>query len=120
VLALFTGSAFFPGGIFEYDIPQGAGLDFEYGPSAPLKLQYATYFDASDQASISRIYGGIHPPADDFPGRRIGHIVGPDAFALAMNYFAGVPEPSGSLLTVIGAACLANRRRGRKAESLAK
>ena len=46
-----------------------------------LKLQFATYFDASDQASISRIYGGIHPPADDFPGRRIGHVVGPEAFA---------------------------------------
>ena len=81
VLTLFTGSEFFPGGIFEYDIPMGSGLDFEYGPTTPMKLQFATYFDASDQASISRIYGGIHPPADDFPGRRIGNMVGPDAFA---------------------------------------
>ena len=62
----------------------GSGLDFEYGPTTPMKLQFATYFDASDQASISRIYGGIHPPADDFPGRRIGHMVGPDAFDRAM------------------------------------
>jgi hypothetical protein len=121
VLALFTGSEYFPGGLFEYDIPVGSGLRFEYGPMEPLKLQYATYFDASDQASISRLYGGIHPPADDFPGRRIGHIVGPDAFALAMNYFAGVPEPGGSLLAVIGAAWLANRRRRpRMKESFAK
>ena len=73
----FTGSEFFPGGIFEYDIPLGSGLDFEYGPSQAVKLQCATYFDASDQASISRIYGGIHPPADDFPGRRIGNHGGP-------------------------------------------
>ena len=80
VLTLFTGSEYFPGGIFEYDIPMGSGLDFEYGPMEALKLQFATYFDASDQASISRIYGGIHPPADDFPGRRIGHVVGPGAF----------------------------------------
>jgi hypothetical protein len=121
VLSLFTGSPFFPGGIFEYDIPQGSGLDFEYGPSTPLKLQYATYFDASDQASISRIYGGIHPPADDFPGRRIGHIVGPDAFALAMSYFAGVPEPSGTLLAVIAAVWLSRcRRRTSREERLAK
>ena len=73
VLTLFTGSEFFPGGLFEYDIPMGSGLDFEYGPTTPMKLQFATYFDASDQASISRVYGGIHPPTDDFPGRRIGH-----------------------------------------------
>jgi hypothetical protein len=111
VLALFTGSEFFPGGLFEYDIPVGSGLDFEFGPSAAMKLQFATYFDASDQASISRIYGGIHPPADDFPGRRIGHIVGPDAFYRAMLLCVGVPEPSSLLLVVIGAAALSCGRR---------
>jgi len=103
VLTLLTGSEFFPGGLFEYEISVGSGLDFEYGPSEALKLQFATYFDASDQASISRLYGGIHPPADDFSGRRIGNLVGPAAFALAMQYFAGVPEPSSTLLLVIGA-----------------
>jgi hypothetical protein len=108
VMTLLTGSEFFPGGIFEYDIPLGSGLDFEYGPEADMKLQFATYFDASDQASLSRVYGGIHPPADDFPGRRIGHEVGPAAFALAMRYFAGVPvpEPSSALLGAIGTAGL--------------
>jgi len=111
---LFTGSEFFPGGLFEYEIPVGSGLDFEYGPSAALRLQYATYFDASDQASISRIYGGIHPPADDFPGRRIGHIVGPDAFTRAMLLFQGVPEPSSAMLGAIAVAglfCGRARRR---------
>jgi hypothetical protein len=117
VLSLFTGSEYFPGGLFEYDIAQGSGLDFEYGPSTPLKLQFAKYFDASDQASISRIYGGIHPPADDFPGRRIGHIVGPDAFNKAMALFAGVPEPSSALLGVAAAAGLLHgvRRQRRSA-----
>ncbi len=115
VMTLLTGSEFFPGGIFEYNIPMASGLDFEYGPEADMKLQFATYFDASDQASLSRIYGGIHPPADDFPGRRIGNVVGPAAFALAMRYFAGVPEPSSVLLVAVGAAGLfcgpATRRR---------
>jgi hypothetical protein len=106
VLTLLTGSEYFPGGIFEYDIPTGSGLDFEYGPTEALKLQFATYFDASDQASISRIYGGIHPPNDDFPGRRIGHVVGPGAFHQAMRLFAGVPEPSSMLLVSFGAAWL--------------
>jgi hypothetical protein len=116
VLALFTGDEFFPGGLFEYEIPVGSGLDFEYGPSEALTLQFATYFDASDQASISRLYGGIHPPIDDFTGRRIGNMVGPDAFARAMLLFSGVPEPSSLLLILAGAAGLlcgpsARRRR---------
>jgi hypothetical protein len=104
VMTLLTGDPFFPGGMFEYHFDQGSGLDFEYGPMAPMSLQWATYFDASDQASISRIYGGIHPPMDDFTGRRIGHVVGPDAWAAAMRYFAGVPEPSTLMLAALIAA----------------
>ncbi len=102
VLTLLTGTPYFPGGLFEYDIPMGSGLDFEYGPTTPVKLQFATYFDASDQASLSRVYGGIHPPADDFPGRRIGHLVGPAAWEFAQHLW-GVPEPSSFLLFVVAA-----------------
>jgi len=52
-------------------------------------LQWATYQDASDQTSLSRIWGGIHPPADDIPGRLIGDMVGPEAFEFAVQYFTG-------------------------------
>ncbi len=113
VLTLLTGSEFFPGGLFEYEVPAGSGLGFEYGPSEALTLQFATYFDASDQASMSRLYGGIHPPIDDFAGRRIGHLVGPAAYALASRYFAGVPEPAGVLLVAIGAIGLICGRSSR-------
>jgi hypothetical protein len=103
VLTLLTGTPFFPGGLFEYDIPVGSGLDFEYGPTTPVQLQFATYFDASDQASLSRVYGGIHPPADDFAGRRIGHLIGPAAWDLATKYFDGqaVPEPASAVLSTL-------------------
>ena len=113
ILTQLTGTPFFPGGIFEYDIPMGSGLDFEYGPTTPVSLQFATYFDASDQASLSRVYGGIHPSADDFAGRRIGHLIGPEAWALAMQYFNGqvVPEPSTSLLACLAIAVLSMNRR---------
>jgi hypothetical protein len=47
--------------------------------------------------------GGIHPPADDFSGRRIGHLVGPDAWTLAVSYFSGepIPEPASASLAVM-------------------
>jgi hypothetical protein len=116
VMTLLTGNEYFPGGIYEYDIPAGSGLDFEYGPMAPMKLQFATYYDASDQASLSRLSGGIHPPADDFPGRRIGHLVGPAAWNLAMRYFNGqlVPEPAGASLLLIASIMCSWRFRARR------
>jgi membrane-associated phospholipid phosphatase len=92
VLAAYTGSPFFPGGMWEQTFTPGA-LKFEHGPSVPLTLQWATYYDASDQAGISRLYGGIHISADDLEGRRIGSQVGKGAWALAQRYFAGTARP---------------------------
>jgi len=114
VLTLLTGSEYFPGGVGEFLVEQGSGLNFEYGPMEDMTLQWATYFDASDQASLSRLTGGIHPPADDFPGRRIGHLVGPAAWQLAMQCFTGqiVPEPATAVLwTMAGVGALLIRRR---------
>jgi hypothetical protein len=54
-----------------------------------MTLQWATYRDASDQTSLSRLWGGIHPPVDDIPGRIIGEQVALDSFALALQYFNG-------------------------------
>ncbi len=66
-------------------------IDFAnlYWGKRTVTLQWATYRDAADQCSPSRIRGGIHPPADDIPGRHIGEQVGQDAFALASAYFDG-------------------------------
>ena len=89
VLTLFTGDEFFPGGMGEFDITANEFLVFEDGPSVDMTLQWATYRDASDQTSLSRIWGGIHPPADDIPGRIIGEQVGIDAYNLAQEYFSG-------------------------------
>jgi hypothetical protein len=88
VLAAETGSPYFPGGVFERTFSPGY-LKFEHGPSRPVTLQWATYYDAADQAGASRIYGGIHIPADDFAGRRVGSRIGKRAWALADRYFAG-------------------------------
>lgn len=92
VLALLTGSNFFPGGMGEFDAEKNEFLVFENGPTQKITLQWATYQDASDQCSLSRIWGGIHPPIDDIPGRKIGHQVGIAAFEKAIKYFLGDPN----------------------------
>lgn len=90
VMTLFTGSEYFPGGMSEFVAKKNEYLDVERGPSVDVILQWATYQDASDQTSLSRIWGGIHPPMDDIVGRYIGSVVGDDAFTLADKYFRGV------------------------------
>ena len=89
VLTLLTGDEFFPGGMGEFVAKKDTFLAFEKGPSVDVTLQWATYRDASDQTSLSRIWGGIHPPADDLPGRIIGKKIGIDAFQYALTYFSG-------------------------------
>jgi len=92
VLTGFTGSAFFPGGLSEWTIKAGS-LKTEAGPAQPVTLEWATYYDAADQAGLSRLYGGIHISADDLTGRRIGSQCGKDAWALAERYYAGQAPP---------------------------
>ena len=86
VMAAFTGSEFFPGGLGEWTIAAGS-LDFEAGPETDLTLQWATYADASDQAGLSRLYGGIHVRADDFAGRVMGAGIGRAAWDRANQHF---------------------------------
>jgi hypothetical protein len=89
VLAAITGSALFPGGLGTFSAPGGTFLKFESGPSQTVQLQWGTYFDASDQAGISRLWGGIHVSVDDLTGRRIGAACGRAVWALARQYFDG-------------------------------
>ncbi len=103
VLTLITGDAFFPGGMGTFDVAQNDFLVFEEGPSESFTLQWATYRDASDQTSLSRIWGGIHPPIDDIRGRIIGDKIGKESFALAQSYFTGFlnsDDPSIDMNTV--------------------
>jgi hypothetical protein len=89
IMTLLTGDAYFPGGLGEFHAAKNEYLEVEKGPSVDVTLQWATYRDASDQCSLSRIWGGIHPPIDDIPGRFIGMKVSANAFALAERYFTG-------------------------------
>jgi hypothetical protein len=88
VMTAFTGSSYFPGGLYKVPIPTGS-LKVEHGPTTDVTLKWATYFDAADTAGVSRLYMGIHIPADDFNGRRLGSQCGRDAWALSEKYFDG-------------------------------
>ncbi len=119
LLTRFTGSPYFPGGIGEFVCPMNDFLVFEDGPSMDITLQWASYYDASDQTSLSRIWGGIHPPADDLPGRIIGEKIGKKAFQKSLLYFsnrATVPTTSewglilfGALMVLVGGGMIWRR-----------
>ncbi len=89
VLTQLTGDQFFPGGFAEFIAEQDDFLVFEKGPSTDVRLQWATYRDAADQTSLSRIWGGIHPPADDIAGRRMGEQIGIQAWQRTMQLANG-------------------------------
>jgi hypothetical protein len=98
VMTALTGDPFFPGGMSGFDIPRNEFLVFEAGPSVDMTLQWATYQDASDQCSLSRIWGGIHPPVDDLPGRLMGIEIGLDAFNVARSIFGNNVPPTVNLI----------------------
>jgi hypothetical protein len=122
VLTEMTGSEFFPGGIGAFVAEANEYLEFELGPSETVELQWATYYDAADEAGVSRLWGGIHPKADDFPGRIMGVTVGEKAWTKAQEYYGSgkatichVPRgnPSNAKTLSIGVAAVqAHLRHG--------
>ncbi len=75
-MTAYTASPWFPGGMHSFTLPAGNALIFEAGPTQDVTLQWASYYDAADQAGQSRLWGGIHIFADDEIGRINGSAVG--------------------------------------------
>jgi hypothetical protein len=88
VMTALTGTPYFPGGISEWTTRAGELLH-EEGPTTDVALQWATYYDAADQAGLSRLFMGIHIGADDVEGRKLGAQCGIAAWELAQRYFVG-------------------------------
>jgi hypothetical protein len=87
VLAAVTGTPFFPDGLGTFTATQDGYLTVERGPSQSIELQWATYFDAADQAGLSRRFGGIHPYYDDYPSRITGSRIGRNAWTKAQELY---------------------------------
>ncbi|MFT7155215.1 MAG: hypothetical protein ACI8Q1_000216 [Parvicella sp.] len=89
VLTSITGDPYFPGGLEEFTAKKNEFLLFEDGPSEDITLQWATYRQAAQETCLSRIWGGIHPPADDIQGRIVGEKVALSALQFSELYFNG-------------------------------
>lgn len=58
-------------------------------PAADTTLYWATFSDAADEAGISRRYGGIHFIDGDLISRKIGRLIGQQAWKKSLRYFNG-------------------------------
>ena len=93
IMTRLTGSEYFPGGMGVFTCERNQFLVFEDGPSQTFDFQWATYYDAADNSGQSRIYGGIHPDFDDFPGRVLGAELGGKAYTRALSLFEPLDQP---------------------------
>ena len=119
VMAAVTGTPFYPGGLGKHEYEVDEYLEVENGPSETIELQWATYFDSSDQASISRRFGGIHPFYDDYPARVMGSAIGQKAWDKAHAMFGPdkvtichVPPKKDKTITVDKSAIWAHLAHG--------
>ena len=87
LLTHITGSPYFPEGLKTFTACQNEYLGFEDGPSETIELQWATYYDAAIETCLSRVWGGIHPPADDIEGRRMGQKIAKNTINFTQKFF---------------------------------
>ncbi len=88
ILKRFTGSdAFGNSAVFKAG---GSDVEPDCVPAHDVKLSWATFSDAADQAGISRRYGGIHFSQGDYDGRAAGRQVGTIVWAKAQAYLNGM------------------------------
>jgi hypothetical protein len=116
VLAAITGTPFFPGGLKSFVATRNEYLAIERGPSQTVELQWATYYDAADQAGVSRRFGGIHPYYDDYPSRVAGSRIGKKAWTRARELYGpsqvvlchvSAGRPAGSITIEVEASAVA-------------
>ena len=87
ILRLFTASDEFRDSV---TFPAGTSkVEPGVTPASPVTLHWRTFSAAADQAGISRRVGGIHFAAADFAGRRVGSIVGRQAWVRASRLWTG-------------------------------
>jgi membrane-associated phospholipid phosphatase len=67
----------------------------------PVTLDYTTFASAVTASGMSRIWGGIHWPADDIQGRALGEHVGENAWQRARQFVLGTASPAAAVLAFL-------------------
>lgn len=88
-LKLFTNNDFFG---FAVTITKGSSKVESEVPANDTILYWATFSDAADEAGISRRYRGIHFIDGDLVSRKIGRLVGQQAWEKTLKYFGARRE----------------------------
>lgn len=69
------------------DVPNKGKDTVGYAPRSRVNLCWDTFSEAADQASNSRIYGGIHIKADSKDGKALGNQIGKAVARESMKLF---------------------------------
>jgi hypothetical protein len=92
ILTLWTGSDRFD---FATTLRAGSSkIEPGITPAHDIRLGWATFQDAADEAGMSRRYGGIHFRRADLGGRFLGRIVAFEAWTKAQSYIEGTAKPA--------------------------
>jgi len=67
----------------------------------PVTLSYPTFASAAEESGISRIWGGIHWPADNERGQELGRQVGENTWRRAQQFFNGTASPAAAIFTTL-------------------
>jgi hypothetical protein len=86
VLQAFTGSDAFNARV---TIKAGTSKFEANTPAADVTLTWPTYTAASDEAGMSRRWGGIHFYSGDYHGRMLGKAIGSNAWSKSQSYLQG-------------------------------
>lgn len=87
ILKRFSGSDVF-GSSFVAE-PGSSLIEVGLTPSSPVTLSWSTFSAASEQAGMSRRFGGIHFESDDLAGRALGRAVAIEVWSKAATYIEG-------------------------------
>jgi len=87
ILKRFSGSDNFAGSFVAE--PGSSLIEVGLTPSSPVTLSWSTFSAASEQAGMSRRFGGIHFESDDLAGRALGRAVAIEVWNKAATYIEG-------------------------------
>jgi hypothetical protein len=67
----------------------------------PVTLDYPTFASAAEASGISRIWAGIHWPADNEQGQRLGRQVGENAWQRTQQFMLGTASPATAVFAAL-------------------